>query len=274
MRWLRARWTLSVTTADEAAEALIIAGFAEFTRSTDEDGRELVECWGRDGVLPDIVLQVLGEPSDQQSFDEAELLAAVAENEPRELAPGWWVDPRPDGSVAEANIHIRLPPGPGFGDGHHPTTGNAVRLMQQLDWHGTQVLDLGCGSAVLAALAAQAGARRVVATDIDDDALRHSRAVAEANDLELHIAYSDLLDGVPAGPYDVIIANLYGELLELTLADPRLRELLPSGELLLSGISHRKVSLVRAAVVDAGFTIVDGISEGWWHGLRARRSTT
>ena len=69
------------------------------------------------------------------------------------------------------------------------------------------------------------------------------------------------------------VANLCGELLELTLADSRLRELLPSGELHCR-VSHRKVSLVRAANRRCRFPIVDGISEGGWLTSHARRSTT
>ena len=95
----------------------------------------------RRNVLPGIVLQVLGEPSDQQSFAEADLLAAVAKNEPGNWLPaGGWT---PTGRQRCGGQHPHPPAaGPRLRRRPSSTTGNAARLMQQLDWHGTQVLDL------------------------------------------------------------------------------------------------------------------------------------
>ncbi|SCA64075.1 Uncharacterized protein SCG7086_BV_00050 [Chlamydiales bacterium SCGC AG-110-P3] len=75
---------------------------------------------------------------------------------------------------------IVMQPGAGFGDLSHPTTRLVIRLMGPLV-SGRTVLDLGCGSGILALCAARLGAKRVLAVDIDNDALKHTSDNAALN---------------------------------------------------------------------------------------------
>ena len=79
---------------------------------------------------------------------------------------------------------LKLEPGPGFGDLSHPTTRLTLQMMLPLI-QDQIVLDVGCGSGILALAAAAAGARAVYGIDIDDAALLHAQRNAALNDLKL-----------------------------------------------------------------------------------------
>jgi ribosomal protein L11 methyltransferase len=81
---------------------------------------------------------------------------------------------------------LALQPGPGFGDLSHPTTGLVLELMAN-DVKVKNVIDIGCGSGVLALAAIAQGAERVMAVDIDPKALEHTRCNALLNNMETKI---------------------------------------------------------------------------------------
>jgi len=153
------------------------------------------------------------------------------------IVPSWHEPPDP------AALAIRLDPGLAFGTGSHPTT----RLcLQWLDAHirgGESVLDYGCGSGILAVAAAKFGARPVLATDIDPQALIATRDNAAANDCTLEIRGTDALTGVAA---DVVIANILTNPLKV-LAPALVGHLKPGGRLTLSGILESQEDEVIAA---------------------------
>ena len=142
----------------------------------------------------------------------------------------WNIEPPAD-SVAVA---VRLDPGLAFGTGTHPTTALCLEWLDHLALEGTQVIDYGCGSGVLAIAAALLGAQRVVAIDNDPQALDASRDNAERNGvakvISLHLPDAD--DGTPA---DVLVANILAGPLH-ALAPLFASRLKPGGKLALSGI--------------------------------------
>ena len=81
-------------------------------------------------------------------------------------------------------IVIEIDPGMAFGTGQHPTTAMCLRALEELVRPGMRVLDLGCGSGILAIAAAKLGAARVLALDIDPNAVRAARENAAANGVE------------------------------------------------------------------------------------------
>jgi ribosomal protein L11 methyltransferase len=165
-----------------------------------------------------------------------------------------------------------MPPVPAFGDGHHPTTRLVAQLLMEAPPRGARVLDLGSGTGLLAIAAWRLGAAAVDASDLDAVAVAASRAVAAANGCPLRVIQSDLLDDLPAdAAYDLILANLYGELQEALAAHPRLDAVLPAGRVLLSGISRGKEPAVRAAWERRGFRITDARADGFWCALALAR---
>ena len=142
----------------------------------------------------------------------------------------------------EASLVLRLNPGIAFGTGGHPTTRLCLEWLADQSLIGLEVLDYGCGSGILSLAAKLLGARRVVAIDIDEQALAATRANAKRNDVVLHtdrVLQRNL-------QFDVVVSNiLSGTLIELA---PRLTRVLNNrGQLVLSGILRHQVDGVIAA---------------------------
>lgn len=202
---------------------------------------------------------------------EDALLVGVMPDDPFELLPGLWVDPG-ESLIGRGGIaRIALPPLPAFGDGRHPATRIAAQLMQDLPLERRAVLDLGCGTGLLGVLARRAGCARLVLSDIDEDALRSTRRVLDLNGVtDAEVIASDLIAAID-GPFDVMLANLYADLVLPLLADPRLHSVLPQGALILSGIALQRRDEVMPALRAAGFHIDADREDAWWWGCRANR---
>jgi ribosomal protein L11 methyltransferase len=126
-----------------------------------------------------------------------------------------------------------------FGTGDHPTTATCLRLLCDLDLEGKRVLDLGCGTGILALAARKLGAGRVLAVDFDPEAVAASRRNARRNGVRgVTFERRDVLAWSPdEPPFDLILANIFADV--LTASFPKMKRLLaPGGTLILSGILH------------------------------------
>lgn len=263
---------------NEAAltRAFAAAGFTAYVFSTRSDGRLDLELYGVGGVFPDAViaaLAVLGlEVQERRQASERELLANVLDGEPCELCPGVWIDPQGTMPRTGDRLVLHIPPSPAFGDGHHPSTRMAASLLMTMDLGGRRVLDLGCGTGVLGLIAHRRGAAHVVFSDIDEGSVRTTRETCALNGCaQAEVVASDLLAGVPARAVDVVVANLYADLLLLVANDERLAAILPQGTLIVSGVAETKRPLVEAAFTELGFSVCDERREAWWCALRFER---
>jgi ribosomal protein L11 methyltransferase len=131
------------------------------------------------------------------------------------------------------------------------------------------VLDYGCGSGVLAIAAAKLGAREVIGTDIDEQALAAARANSARNGVDARYTAPDLL---PAGQFDVVLANILANPLRL-LAPMLLARVAPRGALVLSGILERQAGeLISAyAQADSAVPLAAWATDGGWVCLAGRR---
>lgn len=177
------------------------------------------------------------------------------------IVPSWHTPPQTDA------VNLILDPGLAFGTGTHPTTALCLEWLDQLAVEGTladqNVLDIGCGSGILAIAALKLGARHADGTDIDPQALQASRDNAERN----HIAEHDLAlyypEQLTGGPYPVVTANiLAGPLVEL--APMIAGHIAPKGRLALSGILANQAQDVLRAYESEGMMMDEPvIREGW-----------
>ena len=178
--------------------------------------------------------------------------------------------------VAEpGDVVLDLDPGMAFGTGLHPTTRLCLAAVEAIGDRGlltgARVLDVGCGSGILAIAAAKLGAREVLGIDTDPIATEATVGNAERNGLAEQIAAraGSLPTNEPA--FDVILANLIASLL-VTLA-PQLRaEVRPGGTVLASGIFIDREADVRAAFTAAGLDVTGQSAEGDWLALEAVRT--
>lgn len=170
--------------------------------------------------------------------------------------------PRP-----EFTHDIVIDPKMSFGTGHHATTALMMQRMLMLRWEGKHILDLGCGTGVLAILAARLGAARVDAMDNEPWAFENAQENVVQNDcpqVHVHLGTLEQLEAKLPGAYDGILANINRQVL-LKSAQPLRTRLRKDGPLLLSGILSTDRTLIIAAYRQAGFDLVwENAMDDWY----------
>ncbi len=192
------------------------------------------------------------------------------------IRPTWRRHRRRPGDVV-----IAMDPGMAFGTGLHPTTRLCLAGIER--WAdeglllrggardgGTRLLDVGCGSGILAIAAGLLGAGGLVGIDTDPIAVEATLANARRNRVarRLRAWRGSLPTG--AGPFDLVTANLIASVL-VALAADLAGELGPRGRLLASGIFVDREADVRAAFESAGLRVLGRDAEGDWVALEAER---
>ena len=156
------------------------------------------------------------------------------------------------GQVPHGVIPIKIEAGLAFGTGHHETTALCLTVLSELARRRAffNVLDLGCGTGLLAIGAAKLWKRPVLASDIDPVAVEVTRGNARANGVAPWVT-AVTADGLThpvlaaAAPYDLIIANILAG--PLTHLSPGIvKALAPGGALVLSGLLHNQENMVRS----------------------------
>lgn len=145
---------------------------------------------------------------------------------------------------ADGGVIVRLDPGLAFGSGTHPTTSLCLAWLDGLDLRGKTVLDVGCGSGILALAALKLGADSAVGVDNDPQALAASIDNAERNGVGSKLAVHSP-DDAPVDTYPVVVANILASALD-ELADLLAARTAPAGVIALSGILHgQEVALLE-----------------------------
>ena len=173
-------------------------------------------------------------------------------------------------------IDLRIEAGAAFGTGHHGTTVGCLLAYDRLLKAGRydRVLDVGCGTGILAIAAARCGAAEVVGTDIDQVSVRISRENAGLNHARARFIHANGLDhpGVrAAAPYDLVFANILARPL-VTLAQSIRGALRPGGTAILSGLLRSQERMVRAAYLARGFRLTSRVHRDAWATLVLQRS--
>jgi ribosomal protein L11 methyltransferase len=178
---------------------------------------------------------------------------------PIRISDRLWVVPSWHTPPASAAIAVRLDPGLAFGTGGHVSTRLVLRFLEENVRGGDRVLDYGCGSGILAIVAAKLGAGEISAVDIDPQALETTAANASGNGIALHVAAPESL--LP-GTYDLVVANiLAGPLIALEpLLAARARR---GGRIALSGILESQAAEVVTAYARNFDAAVGMVEEGW-----------
>ena len=173
------------------------------------------------------------------------------------------------GKIPDDVVALRIEAGAAFGTGHHGTTVGCLEAYDALlTTHGpyASVLDVGCGTGVLAIAAAKTGSRLAVGTDIDPISARIANENAQLNDADARFVTADGLDD-PAiaaeAPYDLVFANILAAPL-IQLAPEIASALAPGGVAILSGLLRTQEPQVRAAYEAAGFTLASHLHKDAW----------
>ena len=192
------------------------------------------------------------------------------------LKPSW-----EEFTAQHDDIVVELDPGMAFGTGLHPTTRLCIVALEQIVQPGDSVLDIGCGSGVLAIVAHKLGATRLLAADIDPIAVDATMENAALNGVStgergvLNVRLGSVPQGM-AGQFRILVANILAEviskLFDAEYGYPPLAEpLAPDGVMILSGILDERAHIVEAAAQRHGFVVTDRHQEGDWVALVLRR---
>lgn len=174
---------------------------------------------------------------------------------------------------------LHIDPGTAFGTGMHETTQLCIRQLKKYVTPETVLLDVGCGSGILAILALMFGAKKAKGTDLDPCAIEATRENMEANnispeDFEVMIGniITDKEVQAAAGyeVYDIVVANILADVL-VPLTPVIVNQLKKGGIYITSGIIDDKEETVVGAVRAAGLEVLEVTYQGEWVSVTARK---
>ena len=163
----------------------------------------------------------------------------------------------------DVDFDIVIEPKMSFGTGHHATTHMMIQHILKNDWEGKSVLDMGCGTGVLAILTAMKGAKAIDAIDIDNWCYLNTLENISRNDCE-HINVeeggAELLEG---REYDSILANINRNILlrDLPIYDKCLKA---NGNLFLSGFYEGDLPAIKKACEKIGLEFIENFERNDW----------
>lgn len=166
---------------------------------------------------------------------------------------------------------IIIEPKMSFGTGHHQTTKLMSRALMDLEPIPQGVLDMGCGTGVLAILAEKIGSSEIVAIDIEEWAYENTIENAERNACtKIHTQLGDIDLLHKQKPFDLILANINKNVLSAHLTHYS-DKILPSGVLLLSGFFVSDSDEMVEAANHVGFQLTELTSQEQWCCLKFKR---
>lgn len=285
MTWLAIKLQAASEVADLLSDALLEAGALSVScddadAGTEEEAAQFAEpglepprVWNRNLLTalisadddPSEIMSIacracsLAPPPYEVSIVEDEdwvrstqsQFAPICVTEHLWIVPSWCAPPDP------AAINISIDPGLAFGTGSHPTTRLMLRWLARTLEPGESVLDYGCGSGILAIVAARLGARHVVGVDIDPQALTAARDNASKNQAAVEFFTPDAM---PAQNADVVVANILANPL-VVLAPLIIASCVH--RLALSGILESQMKQVASAYAPQFSLEATEHEEGW-----------
>jgi ribosomal protein L11 methyltransferase len=260
MSWIQATFELTAADAEAVADALLQRGaFSVDIADADSGTARERALFGEPGAQPGVwpkqrvsalfdsrsdvavligeVLRSLelasGPAISLETLEEQDWVRATQQQfEPLKISDRLWIVPSWCEPPDRMAINLRLDPGLAFGTGSHPTTRQCLTWLEAQLVPGCTLLDYGCGSGVLAVVSKKLGAGAVVAVDIDPAAVRATQINARLNQVEVDARDPD---AVPAGPYQIVVANILSNPLKV-LAPLLARYTAPGGTIVLAGV--------------------------------------
>jgi ribosomal protein L11 methyltransferase len=255
--------TYSILEEDEDHDVWRIDAFP----TTDEEKTALVGLLNEHGGLRVAV----------EKLADADWLAMALSGLPPVRAGRFFVYGAHDKGLAPAStVNLRIEAGAAFGTGHHGTTVGCLAAFDQLlkRRRFNRVLDVGCGTGVLAIAAARTGSKVALGTDIDGPSVRIANENARLNRSTARFVHAAGLDDPRVrkdAPYDLVFANILAPPL-VALAQDIKRALKPGGVAILSGLLRTQERRIIAAYASRGFRLERRLHRDAWSALVLRRS--
>lgn len=267
-------YTFKVSPKEPATEILIaqlgFAGFESFVENEDGVTAYIQENDWNSTILNDI--QILNSNEFEISYKE-EVIEQTNWN--REWEKNFNQIQVDDLVSIRAPFHenpnlkydIVIEPKMSFGTGHHETTHMMVQQLLELDLTNKKVLDMGCGTGILAIFAEMKGAKPIDAIDIDNWCYENSLENVERNKCKHITVYEGDASLLIDKKYDVIIANINRNIL-LNDMEAYMKCLNEKGIILFSGFYREDIPIIEAEVSKYGLTLDKTIERNNWVSLR------
>jgi ribosomal protein L11 methyltransferase len=272
--------TFSIAPRSEVIEDILVAHLADIGFNSFADGQS-----GPLAYIPKAYFnqQLLEEVSQQINSLGSKIHYSFTEIEEVNWNKEWEANFNPitieDFCRVRAPFHepdrnfrfeIVIEPKMSFGTGHHQTTWLMARELFNLNLQGKRVLDMGCGTGILAIIAKKLGAADVTAIDNDEWAFRNAIenvTLNECSSIKVELGDAQLLDN---RIYDVIVANINLNILLVDI-DIYAKCLSTDGVMLLSGILNTDISSIRKKVDSTGLQFIESKSLNDWALVACRK---
>lgn len=210
-----------------------------------------------------------------QTIQDEDWMASWKNNyKPIKVGKNWlilpaWIEPDP----SETRQIIRIDPAMAFGTGTHPSTQLCLLAIEDYLKVGQDVIDLGCGSGILAIAALKLGASYALAVDTDDLAVEATKKNAIINKIHTNLAsHRGSLDDILHGDYVIrqaplVLANILAPVLIQLLKEGLARTISPGGKLVMAGILETQAESVIQASKTAGLNLVNQYQQDDWVAL-------
>ena len=168
----------------------------------------------------------------------------------------------------QTEYEILINPQMAFGTGHHETTSSIISELLEADLQGKSVLDMGCGTSILAILASMRGADPITAIDIDDWCVNNSRdniALNGINNITVEWGDANLLKG--RAPFGVIIANINRNILLADMAQYAAC-MHPGSELFMSGFYVQDIPVIQEKAESLGMEFIHHREKNNWAAVK------
>ena len=167
-------------------------------------------------------------------------------------------------AVPQAEYDIVINPQMAFGTGHHETTSLIIGELLEADLQGKALLDMGCGTSILAILARMRGAAPCTAIDIDEWCVRNSLENIELNHVDSISVFQGDASILPdKGPFDVVIANINRNIL-LNDMKHYVARMNPGARLFMSGFYTDDIPAIREEAERNGLRFVHHKEKNRW----------
>lgn len=197
---------------------------------------------------------------------------------PLEIGEKFIVKPTWEDCTPNGRIVLEIDPASSFGTGRHETTSLCLRALEKLEVKDTSVLDMGCGSGILAIAAAKLGANNAMLVDIDSVAASIAEDNLKVNNVEDRCTVlcgnvlddSALAERVFGTEYDIILANIVADIIK-GMAPMFYSSLKTGGTLVCSGVIGGRREEVEAALSEVGFVHVSTDEDNDWVAIKCTK---
>ena len=172
--------------------------------------------------------------------------------------------------VPNTRYDIVITPKMSFGTGHHETTYMMLQQLLPLSLEGTKVLDMGCGTGILAIMAALRGAHDITAIDIDPWCVENATENVQQNDCSFITIKEGDVSLIAGEQYNLILANINRNIL-LSDIPAYTQALLPQGLLLVSGFYEEDLPAIKEKCQEVGLTYLSHIERNRWVSAKFQR---